>query len=265
MFGSWRDDPGGLKERYIQAHPFEHVVINNFFTDEFAEKLYENLPDPDDTWWAYDNPFEQKFLKTEFDSDVVRELFKTLNSTDFARVMSQVTGIGDLEPDPHLHSAGVHAYPRNGKIDIHLDYTIHPKSGRERRVSLMIYMTKDWKPEYKGRLELWDRDIKTCTPVECSMWNTGIVFKTSEDAYHAVESVMCPKGTFRKVIGLYYLTEPRLETLERPRYSAELFPRPGQVIPPKLQKLYATRRNRRLTPVDLEDWPNWREECGLNE
>jgi hypothetical protein len=235
------------------------------FRTEFAEAVALSLPDPDATWWAYDNPFEQKFLLGDFDSDVLKNMFKELNSHNFVRAVSLLTGIDNLESDPHMHSAGLHAYPRNGKIDIHLDYTIHPKSKKERRVSLMVYMNKDWKPEYKGRLHLWNNTLSECTPLECTMWNTAVIFKTSDDAYHSVESVMCPPGKFRKVVGLYYLTEPRAETLAAPRYSAELFPTPGQAISQKLARLYDIRKQRRLEPSDLTDWPDWRADCHLDK
>jgi Rps23 Pro-64 3,4-dihydroxylase Tpa1-like proline 4-hydroxylase len=265
MFGDWYNSPQDLNYYYSNAVPFEHVVIPDFFTNEWAEKIYKEIPPLDDTWWHYDNPFEQKFLKSEFTSNVINSNFQNLNSDAFVKAVEKVTGIKNLEHDPFMHSAGIHVYPRNGKIGIHLDYTIHPKSGKERRISLMIYMTKNWKPEYLGRLKLWDATLTNYKRIECSMWNTAVLFKTSEDAYHSVEPVKCPKGDFRTVLGLYYLSTPRPETAARPRYNAELFPDPGESISPHIKNLYEIRKSRRLTPEDLADWPNWREECGLNE
>ena len=265
MFGPWLDDPAGLRAAYTQATPFEHVIIKDFFSTEFADAVGAAFPDPDEKWWAYDNPFEQKFLLGDFSSDTLKNMFDSLNSPEFVAAMSSLTGIDNLESDPYMHSAGLHAYPRNGKIDIHLDYTIHPKSKRERRVSLMIYMNKEWKSDYKGRLHLWNDTLTECTPLECTMWNTAVIFKTSDDAYHSVESVMCPPGTFRKVVGLYYLSEPRRETLAAPRYNAELFPTPGQDIPLKLAKLYEIRKHRRIEATDLKDWPDWKADCHLDK
>jgi Rps23 Pro-64 3,4-dihydroxylase Tpa1-like proline 4-hydroxylase len=39
---------------------------------------------------------------------------------------------------------------------MHLDYSIHPITGKERRVNLIIYMNKDWKEEWGGELNLWE-------------------------------------------------------------------------------------------------------------
>ena len=68
--------------------------------------------------------------------------------------MSTITGISDLESDPYLHGAGLHAYPHNGKLDVHLDYSIHPVSGKERRVNLIIYLNKDWRDDYGGYTDM---------------------------------------------------------------------------------------------------------------
>jgi len=266
MFGPWLNNTDLLREKYVTAKPFEYVVIHNFFSKEYAEKVLSEFPDPDGSWWPYDNPFEQKFLFNNFSTPVMKELFEHLNSPSFTKIISDITSILDLESDPHLHSAGLHAYPRNGKLDIHLDYTIHPISGKERRTSLMIYMTKNWKKEWGGNLQLWDPDLSNSQELDIDLWNTAVLFKTSGDAYHGFpEPITCPHGTFRKVMGLYYLSEPREETLKNPRYRAELFPRPGHVIPDKLKKLYDIRRERRLEPSDFSDWPNWRSECGLDK
>lgn len=267
MFGSWYDEPEKYCKIYKKGEPFEYVVINNFFREDFAGKILSEFSDPDETWWAYDNPFEQKFLLNNFNENHtnIKDVFSVLNSADFAEKVSVLTGIPNLEPDPHLHSAGLHSYTRNGKVDIHLDYTMHPILNKERRISLMVYMSKGWNKSWGGALQLWNSDLTMYNEIDTSIWNTAVFFKTSEDSYHGLpEPLTCPPGVFRKVIGLYYLSEPRPETIQTPRYRAELFPYPGKDIPDKLKSLYSIRKSRRLTPEDMAGWPEWRKECGLD-
>jgi hypothetical protein len=267
MFGAWHDNPEKYAEIYKKGVPFEHVVIPNFFQEEFAEKILSEFPDPDETWWAYDNPFEQKFLFNNFSETHanMKDAFSILNSVSFANKVSVLTSVPNLEPDPLLHSAGLHSYTRNGKVDIHLDYTMHPQVNKERRISLMVYMSKGWNKSWGGSLQLWNSDLTDHTEIDTSIWNTAVFFKTSEDSYHGLpELIACPPGVYRKVIGLYYLSDPRPETIANPRYRAELFPYPGKDIPDKLKALYSIRKSRRLTPEDMADWPEWRKECGLD-
>jgi hypothetical protein len=53
-----------------------------------------------------------------------------------------VTRIGGLESDPHLHGGGLHFHPPGSRLEMHLDYSIHPISKKERRVNLIVYMNR---------------------------------------------------------------------------------------------------------------------------
>lgn len=56
--------------------------------------------------------------------------------------------------------AGIHYHANGGKLDLHLDYGIHPISRMERRLNIILYLNHDWKDEYGGHLELWSYDEK---------------------------------------------------------------------------------------------------------
>ena len=266
MFGVWTNALEDLHSQYVNAEPYEHVVIPEFLSEEFAELVFKELPDPDETWHVYDTPFEQKYLtsnQAKFPLHV-KKLFEKINSNDFVEIIGKICGIDGMFSDPTMHAGGIHAYPRNGKIDIHLDYTIHPKTGKERRVSFMLYMNKNWKREYGGHLQLWKPDLSGYKEINSDLWNTAVIFKTSEQTYHGLpDKITCPIGMNRKVIGVYYLTEPRPETLANPRYNAEMFPKPGAAVDERLAELYRIRKTRRLVPDDVKDWPTWKTDCAL--
>jgi hypothetical protein len=254
-----------LRRKYITAEPFEYVVIPNFFTDDVAHKIHNVLPDPNESWWIYDNPFENKYVLNEFTGNL-KNIFDFINSEVVLTRLRSITNIHDLENDPYFHAGGLHAYGRNGKCGLHLDYNIHPVTYKERRVSLMVYMCKDWQPEYGGKLELWDKNLTSKTIVDCDMWNTAILFKTNEINYHGIPNpIKCPSNMYRKVIGVYYMSEPTQKTLQSPRKGAVLIPTPGEKIDERLQLLYDLRKTRRLTPSDLDFWPTWKKDCGLLE
>ena len=48
---------------------------------------------------------------------------------------------------------------RGGKLNIHKDYSIHPRVDppKQRKLNLIVYLTEDWNPEWGGALELWSR------------------------------------------------------------------------------------------------------------
>jgi Rps23 Pro-64 3,4-dihydroxylase Tpa1-like proline 4-hydroxylase len=235
--------------------PFEHVVIPDFFDKEYSEKVYDSFPKVDSTWFHYNNPIEKKYTFSKFSElTFFKELFDYLQSDYVLNILRNATGIENLEADPYLHGAGIHAYPRGGKLDCHLDYSIHPISGKERRLNLIIYLNKNWEDEYGGHLKLWDSTRSNETCISTSVFNTAILFRTSDESYHGVpELIKCPEGQYRKSINVYYVTPPR-EGATR-RLKAEFFPAPGQPVDSRLSSLYTIRKNRLLTPKDL--WPGW--------
>jgi hypothetical protein len=180
--------------------------------------------------------------------------------------MCKISQISNLEPDPHLNAGGLHAYPRNGISGIHLDYNIHPISKKERRVSILVYMSKNWQTEWGGQLKIWDSGLTTCKTIDHDLWNTAVIFKTNGLTYHGFpEPIKCPEGVYRKAVGIYYMSDPTPESLANIRHNAVYFPAPGEDVNVKMAKLYEIRKTRRITNEDLLDWPNWREECGRSD
>lgn len=262
VFGPWVDQVEQLAARFAHAKPFSHVVIENFFAEEAAEALFEQFPLPTNSslpWHHYDNPIEQKYSLDDFSKlPYVQKVIDQLQSVETITLLQTLTGVADLEADPHLHGAGLHAYPNGGKLDMHLDYCIHPVSGKERRCNLIIYLNKDWKTEYGGDLELWDEKLTNRTSLVSPSWNTAIIFKTNDISYHGLpRAIKCPEGSYRKSLAIYYVSPKTVGAL--PRYKAEFHPTPEQrPCDERLKKLYAIRTDRRISKEDLENWPDWR-------
>ena len=104
----------------------------------------------------------------------------------------------------------MHALKRGGKLDMHLDYSIHPHLKLERRLNLIVYLNSGWKEEYGGHLALWDSEMKGCVVKAAPIFNRAVLFQTSDISYHGnPEVVQCPETMMRKSIALYYLTPPR--------------------------------------------------------
>ncbi len=260
MLGKWTTNLDYYKDIYKNAKPFEYVIIDNFFDDNYANYIYDNFPSPfdDNNWHLYCNPIEHKYSLNNFENHPkIGELFTSLTEDSFISNMKHITAINDLENDPHLHGAGIHMYPNNGKLDMHLDYNIHPITKKERRINLIVYMNKDWKDEYGGKIEFYDTNMNKITE-EMPLFNTAIIFKTSDISYHGLpKPIKCPDDIFRKSIAIYYVSNPRDNLTER--YKAEYFPQLNQPVNDNLKKLYEIRKNRLITDDDLNEiYPNWK-------
>ncbi|CAF0847608.1 unnamed protein product [Adineta steineri] len=260
-FGSWINNLEELNKSFINAKPFPNVEIDGFFKPEIAELLYSVFPKvtDDHKWIVYNNPIEKKHALTDFSSlPQFKDLFNLLQTKEFVDLVKKISGIENLEADPNLHGAGLHQHIPGGKLDMHLDYSIHPVTGKERRVNLIIYFTKDWQNDYGGAIELWNEDFSKCEKKLSPCFNKAILFRTSDVSYHGLPlPIKCPESNSRKSIAIYYVSDPRPH-LDNIRYKAQFRPLPTQPVNDKLEQLYRIREKRIITKDDLQTiYPNW--------
>jgi Rps23 Pro-64 3,4-dihydroxylase Tpa1-like proline 4-hydroxylase len=206
--------------------PFDYWVIDNFTTPEIAKQLSSEFMDYNyPKWYTYNNVLENK--KTcndwwEFPPKTY-EFFNYLASSEFVEKIKKLTGIKTLYPDIGLHGAGWHIHGTGGKLNIHLDYSIHPKLKLQRKLNLIFYLTEDWNPEWGGALELWTHDTRSNRAKEKrvaieNVFNRAVLFDTTQNSWHGFpEPLTCPEGVYRKSIAFYYLTDPPEDAVVRNR------------------------------------------------
>ncbi|MEZ4963908.1 MAG: 2OG-Fe(II) oxygenase [Saprospiraceae bacterium] len=197
---------------YQQAHPYPFAYFDNFLEPEAARAAMRAFPGvKDEGWIHYVHVNEKKHGLNKIDlipADI-RKVIEVLNSREFVDILSRLTGIPDLHPDPSLEGGGLHQTKRGGFLNIHADFTVHPhKRNWRRRVNVLVYLNEDWQPEYRGELELWTRDMKACAQKILPVYNRCAIFNTDEDSFHGLpEPIQCPEDMTRKSIALYYFTE----------------------------------------------------------
>ena len=121
-----------------------------------------------------------------------------------------MTGIQSLIPDPSFQGGGLHQIVPGGKLGIHADFNKHSRFGLDRRLNLLLYLNKNWREEYGGHLELWDRDMTHCEAKVAPIFNRVMVFGTTDFTYHGhPDPLRCPEGMTRKSLALYYFSDGR--------------------------------------------------------
>ncbi len=206
--------------------PFYYQVIDNFFNKEQAKKISKEFPEYNsDIWFCYNNPLENKKTCNNW-YQFGPETYKTLtmlNSKEFIKQLQKITGIPKLYPDIGLHGGGLHIHGTGGKLNVHLDYSIHPKLKLQRKLNLIIYLEEDWNPEWGGNLEFWSHNKEKNKPDKKfvtidNVFNRAVLFDTTQNSWHGFpEPLTCPEGKYRKSLAVYYLTDPPEGTDPRPR------------------------------------------------
>lgn len=207
---SLREKGKDLRDRYVAADPFPHIVIDDFCSPEILDACIAFFPEQrDPASQTFDR--DQERYKTSFNPDFLpgqlRSFFYSFNSQPFVQFLENLTGIEGLIPDPLFAGGGFHETTQGGHLSVHADFNVHKRLGLERRLNVLIYLNKDWEEGFGGELELWDREMKRCVQRIVPIFNRCVVFSTTSTSYHGHPApVAHPRGKPRQSIALYYYT-----------------------------------------------------------
>lgn len=201
---------------YRNARPYPFIVLDDFLPAEIAERVEADFPSPTaDVWQRYPTRDQHNKLALRHESllpSSARQLIHELNSGYFLEILEQLTGIAHLIADAKLIGGGLHQILRGGRLDLHVDYSHHPGNHLNRRLNLILYLNKNWREEYGGHFEMWDRDLKHCEQRIAPLFNRCVIFSTTSFSYHGhPDPLSCPDDRSRKSIALYYYTNGRSE------------------------------------------------------
>jgi Rps23 Pro-64 3,4-dihydroxylase Tpa1-like proline 4-hydroxylase len=211
-----------LKDNFTTSYPFNYLFLDNFLEQKIADRILNDLNTDDySTWDKRADAGVQVKDRSNWrnDTDVpqsTRNLIQYLNSGDFLRCLSEITGIQGIIPDPYLTGGGFNKINRGGTLAIHADGNWHDLMAVHRRLNLIIYLNKNWLPEWGGNLELWSN--KDSRPDKCEKeiepyFNRLVLFKTDDYSFHGhPKQLNCPENVSRKSLILYYYTSTRPST-----------------------------------------------------
>jgi hypothetical protein len=208
-------------QAFRTAEPFQHVVLDGFLPAEAIELLIREFPGPDDIEWKMHGPGRTQW-KREKDSaklanddetkfaPFTRHFMGQLNSGVFLAFLEQLTGVQGIIPDPTYGHCGMHSTGRGGRLMMHTDVNRHPHGCQMHQIlNLILYLNPDWKEEYGGHLELWNRQrkpVKRILPIA----NRVVVFNTSTRSLHGhPHPLTCPPGRRRNSLAVYYYLRDR--------------------------------------------------------
>jgi hypothetical protein len=250
----------GLHDRYANADPFPHIVIDDFLDRTLLADIAGNYPSRDGKSF-FDRSQERlkyQFHAGEVDHSLTRNILGELNSRAFLAFLRGLTGIKGLIADPYYEGGGLHETCSGGHLSVHADFNVHSKMKVERRLNLLIYLNEDWPEGYGGHLELWDKDMTQAVHSVAPLLGRAVIFNTSLDSYHGQpDPVACPADRSRRSIATYYYTafenlaavpkrttnfRARPDTADKPDREIAFQHFINDWVPPRLQK-YASRMN----------------------
>ena len=197
-------DRDALRERVRTARPFPHFSIDNFLEEGFAREAERSFPTFEEAsrmGRGFEAVNEKKKIQitdsAKFPAPILR-LHEALASQEWLDTVSYLMDIPRLLADPQLAGGGIHETGPRGHLDVHVDFNYIEDRQLHRRQNILVYFNPEWKQEWGGNIELWDRGVKNCVQSFSPVFNRCVVFETNEISYHGVTAVTCPPDRARK-------------------------------------------------------------------
>lgn len=245
-----------LADKYQNASPFPHIVMDDFLDPEVLRGILADFPSSGDKeFFDRDQErFKFQYQPHESSSGLVRNLFAELNSQAFLGFLEELTGFRGLISDPYFDGGGLHETKRGGHLGVHADFNIHQRLNVERKLNLLVYLNDEWDDDYGGQLELWDRQMKECAVRVKPVFGRAVIFNTALDSFHGhPDPLNCPPERSRRSIATYYYSAPEEGVAALPKRTTNFRARPESAdksdwqirrhhfvndwVPPKLQRL----------------------------
>jgi len=229
-------DVDALRAKVRASTPVPNFCIDNFLDPDFAESVLAAYPSYGEalkvgrSFDAVNEKGKVQMTDASKFAEPIAELNRTLASPDFLGLLSEVFDMPNLVADEALTGGGIHQTGPRGHLDVHVDFNFIADRELHRRLNILIYFNKGWKPEYGGNIELWDADVKVCHQSFSPIFNRCVVFETNNISFHGVTAVKCPEGMSRKSFAAYYYTKEAPAHWTGEAFSTIFRARPDEVL-----------------------------------
>tara|TARA_B100000212_G_scaffold335314_1_gene307106 strand:+ start:1046 stop:1771 length:726 start_codon:yes stop_codon:yes gene_type:complete len=214
------------KDKFLEAKPFPHIIIDNFLEPELANKLstcfeIETIQ-RNKNWTHHHNENADRYrLEDEFYMDKELQAFaRYTNSRDFILFLEGITSYKSLIGDPYFVGGGAMSTSRGGFLKMHVDFNWSHKLQLWRKINFIIYLTKDWEKEWGGELVLESKNSdleKKIVP----LFNRAVIFKVDNLSFHGQpKPLSCPKNKLRSLFSSFYYSSDKFKTTsEEPHFT----------------------------------------------
>lgn len=212
-----------LNNRFHQGIPDPIIVLDNFLPYNTALNLSAESDEVNAEYWTEftrNNSYMQECTKLALMPEAYN-LVSALHSQMFMQWLEEVTSIKGLIPDPLLIGGGYSKSWRGDSLKVHTDFNWNDQLRLHRALSLILYLTPDWKTEWGGSLDFYDHQNKELvTKVDC-LFNRCIIWKYHKRGFHGYPSPLnCPESVHRTTFRLfYYQSNSEYDPNDRPHRS----------------------------------------------
>lgn len=229
-----------LREKMHSAEPYQHIVTQEWFNPTLLELIHDEFDLIDQhSWKKIHTDYEMTYrsqLNTVF-GPATKLYFGLVNSGWFLNLLSRISNINDLIPDPMLQGGGLHETRRGGSFAVHTDFTCHACTGLRNEMVFITYLNKNWKPSWSGALELWDSGSIHCVEKVEPEFGRSVLLLHGPVNHHGHPTTLdTPPDYARRSIASYYYTNPLAKEMREQRLTSQFLTKKHRIpVPPIYQ------------------------------
>ncbi len=200
-----------LRNEYHSSRPFPHLVIDDLFPERELDPLLSEVAAMDSHDWLHvEHDQRESFLRMRSAAAIGAagtRFVSIVHSAAFLYLLSEITGIWQLLPDPYLRGGGHALMRRDDFFNVHSDRNVAYETGLARRLALIVFLNRQWQSRYHGELELWNPEGTRCDVSIEPLFNRTVLFEVAYPNYHGVPTPLaCPAERARQSFIVYYHT-----------------------------------------------------------
>lgn len=210
-------------QSFNDATPIPMGVVDNFLPEDIALEMYSESQSIDDSHWKTFTRNGSHMMETN-KMELAPVAFNTLNyfhSSSFLKLLSAYTGIASLIPDPHLVGAGYSKSFNGDILNVHTDFNWNEQLQLHRALTLTMYITPGWQPNWGGALDFYDSKKENVITTVDTLFNRCLIWKYNRFGYHGYTTpVQCPQDKNRSTFRLFYYTSNSTHLPEDPPHRS---------------------------------------------
>lgn len=197
-----------------ENEPFPHAIIDGLWDPELLISCRAEFPSPDDLRWiTYNDPEEygKKAGDARVWGQMTHRFFREVRDPRFSNMLTNLTRIERLVADDI--GGGMHETGEGGRLEMHIDFNLHPSIPRlERRINMLVFLNDEWEQDWGGTVRLGKRGDENAMNL-LPLFNRTVIFECGENSYHGHPDPIVGDH-LRRSLACYYYAPVREETVQ---------------------------------------------------
>jgi hypothetical protein len=194
--------------RFARAQPFPHAVFDGVVAAP-SDAVLTSFPDEQwQSWRRYRDQYQRgKLICSDVTQmpPLLQRIVADCSAPPFLEALAELTGVGQLIPDPYLEGGGLHATLAGGTLAPHTDFHVYTRLGLYRRLNVLLYLNPQWTNADGAGLQLFAPGSAEPSVEIAPVFGRMVVFRTDDRSPHGFTTPVAA-GRIRRSLAFYYYT-----------------------------------------------------------